>query len=130
MERSQLEEGVRTHFGALDDWSRAKLAEMQPGEGMPAGIRGGGALLEEKAERNVKLIKTVCLNHGQGLAQILTVGLSSAILEIEGYVGGVSEVEFVGNSMMRSATVRQFEIIGESAKAVSEELKEMNPQSE
>ncbi len=50
--------------------------------------------------------------------------ISEAILEIETYVEGIDKEEFIQNSLIRSATVRQFEIIGEAAKAISEELQE------
>jgi uncharacterized protein with HEPN domain len=48
--------------------------------------------------------------------------ISEAISEIESYVKGISEDDFVRNSLIRSATVRQFEVIGEAVKAISEEL--------
>ncbi len=48
--------------------------------------------------------------------------ISEAILEIETYVKGIDKEEFIQNSLIRSATVRQFEIIGEAAKVISEEL--------
>lgn len=50
--------------------------------------------------------------------------ISEAISEIESYVKGIGKEEFIQNSLIRSATVRQFEIIGEAAKAISEELQE------
>ncbi len=50
--------------------------------------------------------------------------INEAILEIETYVEGIDRKEFIQNSLVRSATVRQFEIIGEAAKAISEELQE------
>ena len=50
--------------------------------------------------------------------------IREAILEIESYVEGIDEEEFTQNSLIRSATVRQFEIIGEAAIAVSTELQE------
>ncbi|MBF0120189.1 MAG: DUF86 domain-containing protein [Desulfobacterales bacterium] len=53
--------------------------------------------------------------------------ISEAILEIESYVKGISEGDFVRNSLIRSATVRQFEIIGEAVKAISEELQGQYP---
>jgi uncharacterized protein with HEPN domain len=54
--------------------------------------------------------------------------ISEAISEIESYVKEIDEEEFVRNSLIRSATVRQFEIIGEAAKAISEELQEQYPE--
>lgn len=50
--------------------------------------------------------------------------MSEAISEIEFYVEGIDKEEFIQNSLIRSATVKQFEIIGEAAKAISEELQE------
>lgn len=50
--------------------------------------------------------------------------LLDAIVEIESYTQGVSEHEFITNSMMRIATVKQLEIIGEVCARLSKELKE------
>jgi uncharacterized protein with HEPN domain len=50
--------------------------------------------------------------------------ISEAISEIETYLEGVDHREFIQNSLIRSATVRQFEIIGEAAKAISEKLQD------
>jgi uncharacterized protein with HEPN domain len=50
--------------------------------------------------------------------------IDEAIAEIESYVKGIDKEEFVQNSLIRSATVRQLEIIGEAAKAISVELQE------
>ncbi|MCB9079099.1 MAG: DUF86 domain-containing protein [Anaerolineaceae bacterium] len=54
--------------------------------------------------------------------------INEAILEIESYTLGISEQDFIWNSLIRSATVRQLEIIGEAAKAVSLELSERHPE--
>ena len=53
--------------------------------------------------------------------------IKEAILEIESFNEGLHEEDFIGNSLIHSATVRQMEIIGEAAKAVSPELKEQYP---
>lgn len=47
-----------------------------------------------------------------------------AIFEIESYTEGISEHEFVTNSMMRIAIVKQLEIIGEVCARLSKDLKE------
>jgi uncharacterized protein with HEPN domain len=49
--------------------------------------------------------------------------IHEAISEIESYVKGINKEDFLRNSLIRSATVRQFEVIGEAVKALSEELK-------
>jgi uncharacterized protein with HEPN domain len=46
-----------------------------------------------------------------------------AIEEIENYVSGVNFDAFLQNSMMRFASVKQIEIIGEAANNISEEVK-------
>lgn len=50
--------------------------------------------------------------------------LMDAISEIESYTKGITEQEFVSNSMMRIATVKQLEIIGEVCARLSKDLKE------
>ncbi|TAE38171.1 MAG: DUF86 domain-containing protein [Runella slithyformis] len=42
-----------------------------------------------------------------------------AIVEIESYTQGVDIEEFIGNSMMRFACLKQIEIIGEAANHIS-----------
>lgn len=46
-----------------------------------------------------------------------------AIEEIENYIAGISFDGFLQNSMMRFASVKQIEIIGEAANNISEEVK-------
>ena len=46
-----------------------------------------------------------------------------AIEEIEKYIAGVSFDVFLQHSMMRFASVKQIEIIGEAANNISEEIK-------
>lgn len=46
-----------------------------------------------------------------------------AIEEIENYVSGVNFDTFLQSSMMRFASVKQIEIIGEAANNISEEVK-------
>lgn len=48
-----------------------------------------------------------------------------AILEIESYLTGKSYPDFLANSMMRFAIVKQLEIIGEAANHISSETKEL-----
>lgn len=47
-----------------------------------------------------------------------------AILEIELYTRDIEVDEFLNNSMMRFACIKQIEIIGEASNHVSEELQE------
>ena len=47
-----------------------------------------------------------------------------AIALIEEYTKGMSENEFLGNSMAHDAVVRQIEIIGEAARNISDEFRE------
>jgi len=54
--------------------------------------------------------------------------INEAILEIESYVEGIGKEEFIQNSLIRSATVRQLEIIGEAARVISEELQKEYPE--
>lgn len=62
------------------------------------------------------------LGNEQRLRHIL-----SAIEEIESYTYGVQKDEFLQNSMMRFASVKQLEIIGEACNHLSEELKQKSP---
>jgi uncharacterized protein with HEPN domain len=50
-----------------------------------------------------------------------------AIASVEEYTRGMSENEFLGNSMAHDAVVRQIEIIGEAARNVSDEFQEKHP---
>jgi uncharacterized protein with HEPN domain len=54
--------------------------------------------------------------------------IEEAICEIESFVKGINQAEFKRNSLVRSATIRQFEIIGEAANSVSEELQATFPE--
>lgn len=45
-----------------------------------------------------------------------------SIVDIEQFIGSMSREEFIWNKLVRSAVVRQFEIIGEAAGSVSAEL--------
>ncbi len=47
-----------------------------------------------------------------------------AIGLIEEYTRGMSENEFLSNSMARDAVIRQIEIIGEAARNISDEFQE------
>lgn len=49
--------------------------------------------------------------------------ISDAIMEIEYYTTGVDFHTFQNNSMMRFATIKQIEIIGEAANMITEETK-------
>jgi len=46
-----------------------------------------------------------------------------AIYEIESYVGNAAYEDFINNSMMRTATVKQLEILGNATNKLSPELK-------
>ncbi|MFA7326998.1 MAG: DUF86 domain-containing protein [Candidatus Kapaibacterium sp.] len=50
-----------------------------------------------------------------------------AISEIEDYIDDVDFQDFETNSMMRNASIRQLEIIGEASSRLSKELKLENP---
>ena len=50
-----------------------------------------------------------------------------AIGLIKEYTRGMSENEFLGNSMAHDAVVRQIEIIGEAARNISDEFQEKHP---
>lgn len=54
--------------------------------------------------------------------------IKDAIEEIEQYIVGVDFHEFKSNSMMRYASIKQPEIIGEAAKNISRETREKYPQ--
>lgn len=49
-----------------------------------------------------------------------------AIGKIEEYTRGMSEDGFVENSLVQDAVVRQFEVIGEAAKKVSPEFRQLH----
>ena len=49
--------------------------------------------------------------------------ISDAILEIESYLVDKEFSDFMGNSMMRFACIKQMEIIGEASNHLSEETK-------
>jgi uncharacterized protein with HEPN domain len=53
-----------------------------------------------------------------------------AIMEIEAYTAGISFDQFVANSMMRFATIKQIEIIGEAANYITQETKSLYPEVE
>lgn len=50
-----------------------------------------------------------------------------AINEIESYIDDVDISDFLDNSMMRNAAIRQLEIVGEACNRISQEFKQMNP---
>lgn len=51
-----------------------------------------------------------------------------AIAEIEEYTQGFTEEKFIEHRLVRNATVRQFEIIGEAANAISTECTNNYPE--
>ncbi|CAL1521236.1 DUF86 domain-containing protein [Chitinophaga sp. MM2321] len=53
--------------------------------------------------------------------------IAEAIKEIESYTTGKSLSDFIENSMMRFASVKQIEIIGEAANLLTKELRENYP---
>ncbi len=52
------------------------------------------------------------------------VHIHEAIAEILNYTKGIDLAEFKENSMIRFASIKQIEIIGEAAKNISEETRE------
>jgi len=64
-------------------------------------------------------------NEPGNLARI--VHILEAISEIESYISGTSFPEFIENSMMRFATIKQLEIIGEASNHVSNDIQERFP---
>jgi uncharacterized protein with HEPN domain len=48
-----------------------------------------------------------------------------AISEIENYTSNVELKEFLGNSMMRFASIKQIEIVGEAANYITSETKQL-----
>ncbi|OOG77627.1 DUF86 domain-containing protein [Algoriphagus sp. A40] len=55
--------------------------------------------------------------------KIRLIHILEAIKEIEAYTSGNTKAHFFENSMMRFASIKQLEIIGEAAKHLSEETK-------
>lgn len=53
--------------------------------------------------------------------------IREAIAEIEAYLSGADRAVFLDNSMMRFATIKQPEMIGEAAKSVTPETREQYP---
>ncbi len=49
--------------------------------------------------------------------------ITEAITEVENYTANISIDEFMQNSMMRFASIKQIEIIGEAANYITEETK-------
>jgi uncharacterized protein with HEPN domain len=49
------------------------------------------------------------------------------ILDIESYMKGVSQNEFMNNQFIQDAVIRKIEIIGEATKNIPKSLKEKNP---
>lgn len=56
--------------------------------------------------------------------------ITEAIAEIENYTRNVDLSEFKGNSMIKFASIKQIEIIGEAAKNISDQTKEKFPSIE
>lgn len=54
--------------------------------------------------------------------------IAEAIEAIENYTAGVSKEDFLSNSMMFNATLRQLEVIGEAANRISDSFQMANPQ--
>jgi uncharacterized protein with HEPN domain len=53
--------------------------------------------------------------------------IKDAIKELEEYCAGVNSVDFKANSMMRFASIKQIEIIGEAARHISDETRSKFP---
>jgi uncharacterized protein with HEPN domain len=56
--------------------------------------------------------------------------IEEAISEIESYTKGIDILEFKSNSMIRFASIKQMEIIGEAARYVTEETRSKYPDIE
>ncbi|MCU0418378.1 MAG: DUF86 domain-containing protein [Cyclobacteriaceae bacterium] len=54
--------------------------------------------------------------------------IREAMAEIEAYLSVAHRAVFLNNSMMRFATIKQLEIMGEAAKSVTPETRERYPQ--
>lgn len=50
-----------------------------------------------------------------------------AIAEVEQYIKGITEADFLQNSEKRFATIKQIEIIGEACNRISPEIKDTYP---
>jgi uncharacterized protein with HEPN domain len=50
-----------------------------------------------------------------------------AIAEVEVYICGITEDQFIGNSEKRFATIKQIEIVGEACTKITAELKKAHP---
>jgi uncharacterized protein with HEPN domain len=51
-----------------------------------------------------------------------------ALTEVDGYILGVTEEEFLKNSEKRFATIKQIEIIGEACNKITDDIRLANPQ--
>jgi uncharacterized protein with HEPN domain len=60
--------------------------------------------------------------------KIRLIHIFEAITEIEKYISGKTKEQFLDNSMMRFASIKQLEIIGEASKHLSEETKLLAPE--
>lgn len=54
--------------------------------------------------------------------------IEQSLNKIIEYAGELTEKEFLNNSMVQDACIRQFEIIGEAAKRISSNLRDSNPE--
>ncbi|MEI7579184.1 MAG: DUF86 domain-containing protein [bacterium] len=63
----------------------------------------------------MKKDNTVLINH-----------ILDSILQIEKYVNGITEVEFLDNTLVQDAVLRRLEIIGEAANKISDDFKNDN----
>ncbi len=52
--------------------------------------------------------------------------IKDCIKSIEGYMNGISELEFGKNKLLQDAVIRRFEIIGEASRNIPRALKEKN----
>ena len=58
--------------------------------------------------------------------QIRLQHIIEAIQEIESFTVGITATEFIKNRLIRNATVRSFEIIGEAVAALSNDIKSIS----
>ena len=54
--------------------------------------------------------------------------ISDSVNQIESYLRGVSEEDYHNSKQVQDAIIRQFEIIGEATKNISDDFKKLHPE--